>query len=235
MLTKRVFPVVLLLSLLLAACGAGAAPERTLTITGTGTVHVTPDIVSVSLAVQTQDRDVAHALAENNQSAQRLLAAARSAGVADADMGTTFFAVTPQPQYDPTTGNPTGEVIYLVDNTITVTLRDVSRLGELLQVAVDAGANNIQGVSFSVDDPSAAEDQAREQAMTDARTRAEMLATAAGATLGAPISISTSVYQPYVLGGYRVEAAMGIGGGGVPTTPGTTDVQVQVFVTYELR
>lgn len=232
MLTKRVSPVVLLLSLFLAACGAGGAPERTLTITGTGTVHVTPDIVSVSLAVQTQDRDVAHALAENNQSAQRLLAAARSAGVADADMGTTFFAVTPQPQYDPTTGNPTGEVIYLVDNTITVTLRDVSRLGELLQVAVDAGANNIQGVSFSVDDPSAAEDQAREQAMTDARTRAEMLATAAGATLGAPISISTSVY---LLGGYRTEAAMGIGGGGVPTTPGTTDVQVQVFVTYELR
>jgi len=235
MLTKRVFPAVLLLSLLLAACGASAAPERTLSITGTGTVHVTPDIVSVSLAVQTQDGDVAQALAENNRRAGRLLAAVRNAGVADADMGTTFFAVTPQPQYDPMTGNPTGEIIYIVDNTITVTLRDVSRLGELLQVAVDAGANNIQGVSFSVDDPSAAEDQAREQAMTDARTRAEMLATAAGATLGAPISISTSVYQPYVVGGYRAEAAMGIGGGGVPTTTGTMDVQVQVSVTYELR
>jgi len=235
MVTKRVFPVVLLLSLLLAACGTGAAPERTLSITGTGTVHVVPDIVSLSLAVQTQDGDGARALAENNRRAQRLLAAVRNAGVADADMGTTFFAVTPQPQYDPMTGNPTGEVIYIVDNTITVTLRDVSRLGELLQVAVDAGANNIQGVSFSVDDPSAAEDQAREQAMTDARARAEMLATAAGATLGAPISISTSVYLPYVLGGYRVEAAMGIGGGGVPTTAGTMDVQVQVFVAYELR
>lgn len=230
---KRLLPLFLLLSLLASACGAlpwGAA-QRTLTVTGTGSVHVAPDIVIVSLGVQTVGPDIARAVSQNNDAAAAVQAAARELGVAAEDIRTTYFYVSTQQQYDEF-GNVTGEVTYWVDNTITVTLRDTTKLGDLLESAVDAGANSISGVNFSVDDPSEAEEQAREDAVEDARQRADMLAAAAGATLGDLVSIgTTSVGGPIP---YAMEFGIG-GGGGVPVSPGTSEVTVQVTVVYELR
>ncbi|MEW6566573.1 MAG: SIMPL domain-containing protein [Chloroflexota bacterium] len=229
MSSRRIILSLALLSLVLAGCGAAApAQQRSLAVTGTGKVEVAPDIVTVNLGVQTTGEDIAQVVADNNRRAERVKQAVIALGVAEDDVRTISFYVSPQPQYDEN-GNPTGVTIYWVDNTVTVTLRQIDQLGRLLQAAVDAGANSIQGVSFSVDDPSSAEDQARQLAMEDARARAEMLAQAAGAALGDPISISTSVSvpAPYVAG-------IG-GGGGVPVSPGMAEVQVQVYVTYELE
>jgi uncharacterized protein YggE len=234
MIQRRILPVLLLASLVLAGCGAlPGAQERSLTVTGTGSVNVAPDIVTVSLGVQTVGDDIAQVVAENNRWAQRVQDAAREAGVADEDIQTVYFYVSPQPQYDES-GNPTGVVTYWVDNTINVTLRQIGGLGDLLQAAIDAGATSVQGVSFSVDDPSQAEAQARQQAVDDARGRAEMLAAAAGATLGAPISISSAVSLPSPQSVSRADAATAASSG-VPVTPGTTEVQVQVTVMYGLR
>lgn len=234
MIQRRVLPVLLSASLLLAGCGAisGSGP-RSLSVTGSGSVNVAPDIVRVSLGVQTVGDNIAQVVAENNRRAEQVQDAARAAGVADEDIRTVYFYVSPQQQYDEF-GNPNGITTYWVDNTLDVTLRQIDGLGALLQGAINAGANSVQSVSFSVDDPSQAEDQARQEAMDDARGRAEMLATAAGATLGEPISISTNVYLPGPTASYRMDAAAGVGGG-VPVTPGTTEVQVQVSVVYELR
>lgn len=229
MRTKQAIAALLLASLALAGCRAFApAQPRTLTVVGTGKVEVVPDVVTVNLGVQTVGEDIAQVVAENNRRAQRVQQAVTGLGVAQEDVRTVSFYVSPQPQYDDT-GSPTGVTLYWVENTITVTLRQIDRLGQLLQSAVDAGANSIQGVSFSLDDSSAAETEARALAMQDARARAEMLAQAAGAKLGAPISINTSVIGPSPY-------AAGIGGGGgVPVSPGMAEVQVQVFVTYELK
>ncbi len=229
MRTRQAIVAVVLVSLVLAGCGAAApAQPRTLVVTGTGKVEVAPDLVTVNLGVQTVGEDIAQVVAENNRRSQRVQQAVLALGVAQEDVRTISFNVSPQEQYDET-GNPTGVTVYWVDNTVTVTLRQVDRLGELLQAAVDAGANTIQGVSFSVDDPSAAEAEARQLAMQDARARAEMLAQAAGAALGEPVSINTSVFVPSPYAG-------GIGGGGgVPVSPGMAEVQVQVYVTYELK
>jgi uncharacterized protein YggE len=155
---KRLLPLFMLFSLAASACGAvtGGTETRTLTVTGTGTVSVPPDIVVVSLGVQTVGPDIARAVASNNEAAGAVQAAARELGVADEDIRTTYFYVSTQQQYDEF-GNVTGEVTYWVDNTISLTLRDTSKLGDLLEAAVDAGANSISGVTFSVDDPSAAE------------------------------------------------------------------------------
>jgi hypothetical protein len=194
---------------------------------------VAPDVVTVNLGVQTRNADVQRAVAENNRIASAIMDAARQVGVADADMQTAYFSVYPQSEYDQF-GVLTDEVTYFVDNNLSVRLRDVSRLSELLQNAVDAGATNIYGVSFAIADTSAAEAEARAEAMADAQARATQIAGDAGLTLGEPITISTGITlpQPYFYGA----AAYGMGGGGgPPVSTGTNTVTVNVTVSYAVR
>lgn len=238
MMRRSLLPIVLLLSLVLGACSglSGSGVTRTLSVTGTGTVTLAPDIVTVSLGVQTQGEDVARTVADNNRRLERVIAAAVEAGLASEDIRTTYFSVSPQQQYDPQ-GMPTGAVTYWVDNTLTVILRQPETLGSLLQAVLVAGANTIQGVSYGVDDTRQAESEARDEAMEDARERAELLAGAAGAALGDPLSISTVSAGPAYGASYGLG---GIGGGAeaavaVPVSPGSTQVQVQVYVVYELK
>jgi hypothetical protein len=159
--------------------------------------------------------------------------AARQVGVADADMQTAYFTVYPQSEYDQF-GVLTDQITYFVDNNLSVRLRDVAKLSELLQNAVDAGATNIYGVTFDIADTSAAEAVARAEAMADAQARAALIAVNAGLTLGEPITISTGVTypEPYYYGA----PAYGMGGGGgPPVSTGTNTVTVNVTVSYAVR
>jgi uncharacterized protein YggE len=230
----RTASISLLAALVLTGCSAlSPAPDRTLTVTGSGTTKVTPDVVSVTLGIQTRNDDVAQAVAENNVVAGRIMDASRSIGVADADMRTIYFSVSSQPKYDEF-GSPTGEVSFFVDNSLQVTLRDVSKLSDLLQTAIDAGANSIYGVNFSVADTKAAEDEARHKAVADAQARATELAGVAGVTLGAIQTVTTNfsaVPIPY----YGMAADGMGGGGGPPTQPGSLEVSVQVTIIYNVR
>jgi len=234
-MTRRLALLTLILAaLLLAGCSASEATfPPTLATSGTGIVHVTPDMVTVSLGVNTQDSDVSAAVAENNAAAQAITDAAGLVGVSPADIQTTYFSVWSQPMYDEF-GNPTDAVTYTVDHTLTIRLRDTSKLGDLLQASIRAGANTVQGVTFGLQDPTPAQDQARELAMQDGQARAQMLASTAGVSLGKMTSASTSLSAPQPM--YAVYAeGMGGGGGGVPTAPGTQTVQVQVYLVYAIQ
>ncbi len=231
---KAILTILLLASLVLSGCSAlTGAPERTLTVTGNGTATVSPDVASVTLGIQTRHDLVAQAVTQNNAVAVRIMDAARGVGVTDADMRTAYFSVYSQPKYDEF-GSPTGEVSYFVDNSLEVRLRDVTKLSDLLQTAVNAGANSIYGINFSVADTKAAEDQARDEAIGDARGRADELAALAGVSLGKIVSVTTGAYgypaQPYY-------PAYGVGGGGdaPPTQAGSLEVSVQVTVVYEVQ
>jgi uncharacterized protein YggE len=229
----RVLSVLLLSAVLLAGCVGQANTERSITVPGDGQVQVAPDVVTVNLGVQTRNADVQRAVAENNRIASSIMNAARQVGVADADMQTAYFTVYPQSEYDQF-GVLTEQVTYFVDNNLSVRLRDVTRLSELLQNAVDAGATNIYGVTFAIADTSAAEAEARAEAMADAQARATQIAGDAGLTLGEPISISTGVTlpPPYFYGA----AAYGMGGGGgPPVATGMNTVTVNVTVSYAVR
>jgi uncharacterized protein YggE len=229
---NRVLSVLLLSAALLAGC-VGRGSEQSITVPGDGKVQVAPDVVTVNLGVQTRNPNVQQAVAENNRTAAAIMDAARQVGVADSDMQTAYFTVYPQSEYDQF-GVLTDQVTYFVDNNLSVRLRDVSKLSELLQNAVDAGATNIYGVTFAVADTSAAEVEARAEAMRDALARAALIAADAGLTLGEPISISTGVTypQPYFYG----EGAMGMGGGGgPPVSTGTNTIEVNVTVSYAVR
>jgi uncharacterized protein YggE len=230
---RKSLPFFLLAALVFGGCSAlGSAPERTLSVTGTGSVRQPPDLAIVTLAVQTQDTDVGEAVAENNRRMGRVMSALEELGVSGGEIRTTFYNVSAQPKFDEF-GNPTAEVAsYLVDNTIEVRLRKLDQLGSLLQAALTRGANSVQGVSFTVEDPSESMQQARVEAMEDASRQAGLLAEKAGAELGRIRSINEGgpivgpIFQPVYGKG---------GGGGVPVSPGTVEYQVQLSVVYELR
>jgi hypothetical protein len=229
----RNLSILILAAALLTACSTLTPTQHTLTVTGHGEVSLQPDVASITLGVQTRRPDVAGAVSENNRVAAAILEAARRVGVADADMQTSYFSVYSQPEYDEF-GVLTSEVTYWVDNNLTVRLRDVSRLSQLLQAAVDAGATTIYGVEFTVAETGASEDEARQQAIADAHERARQIAASAGLTLGEVLTISTGITAPPPV--FYGAEAIGIGGGGgPPIASGSTKVSADVTITYLVR
>jgi len=216
--------------------GESSTPLRTIAVNGTGKVYLTPDIAYVTIGVHTENKDAALAVAENTKKAEDVKKAVTDMGVEAKDIQTVNFSIYPQQQYD-TTGRPTGEITYMVDNMIMVAVRDLDQIGELLDAVVQAGANSISGISFDVADRSEALSEARKAAVDDAALQAKELATAAGVTLGPVFSISTAgITQPIPmyekgLGGGAAVAAQAA----VPVSPGQMVVQVDVNVVYEIR
>jgi uncharacterized protein YggE len=229
------------LGLLTAACApvatvpaaSPAGDRNTISVTGSGLAYGTPDVASVQIGVQSRNTDPKAAVADNTQRANALIDALKALGIDAQDLQTSNFSVSAQQDYDPATGQSRGTFTYVVDNTLTVTVRDLGKLGDVLSQAVEAGANNIYGVSFSVSDPAKLEAEAREKAMADAKARAEALAQAAGVTLGGPITISEYVSAPPVPGPiFRAEVASAAP---VPVQTGQMQVSLQVSVTYEIQ
>jgi uncharacterized protein YggE len=227
--------LVLLAGLVLTACSSQPAntDQSGLSVTATGSVYLVPDVVDIDLGVQTQSTSVGSAVASNNRQSAAVLAALTDQGVADSDVQTTYFSVTPQQMFD-ITGAPTGQITYWVDNTVHVRLHQPDKLGDVLQAAIGAGANSVQGVTYSVADPTQAQNEARQKAINIAQARAHLLASAAGATLGEPQTISSSVGLPgpRTTGAAPTEAPAS---STVPVSPGSLEVQVQVTITYALK
>jgi uncharacterized protein YggE len=234
----------LLIAVLLSACGTAAlaqtpeaddddAPLRTLSVAGSGKTYLTPDIAYISIGVHTENADAAEAIASNTAQSQKVAQALRSFGIDASDIQTNNFSVYPRQDYDQN-GKPT-DLVFVVDNTVYVTVRDVDQVGDVIDAAVQAGANTISGIQFDVEDKSEAMSQAREAAMADARRQAEELASAAGVTLGPVQTISSynSYPIPYMdrAGGVAMEAAAA----SVPISPGQMTITVDVNVTYEIQ
>lgn len=228
---------VIALALLVGACApaAGNANVRTLSVSGSGDALLAPDIAYIYVGVHTESPTAAEAVEENTSQTQALIQAIRNFGIEEKDIRTTNFSIYPMDCFDPATGLPSGEKVYAVDNTVYVTIRDLTKLGDLLDTAVQAGANNINSVQFDVAEKDEALRQARANAVKDAEAEAQALAQAAGLSLGEIQSISFSEAQPYPI-------FDGKGGGGavaeqaaVPIQPGQLTFTVSVNVTYELR
>ncbi len=215
--------------------GTEQPPMRTMNVNGTGKAYLTPDIAYINIGVQTENKDASEAVASNNTQVTKVTAALKAAGVAEKDIQTTNFSIYPQPKYDDK-GQPTGEITYVVQNTVSVTVRDLTKIGDLLDAAVKAGANNIYGIQFDVLDKSAALTLAREEAVKNAQVAANDLAKASGVTLGAIQTISS--YG----GGSPVYLSEGKGGGmavaeaaSVPVSAGQMVLTVDVNIVYEIR
>jgi len=238
MRTKLLIPTILLIAaVVLSACSAsvqfGQAQPRTISVTGNSEVILAPDIAYVSIGVHTEAKTAKDAVATNNTQSQAVIDAIKGQGVDPKDIQTTNFSVYQQEKFAPT-GESLG-TYFMTDNTVYVTVRDITKIGDILDASVSAGANSIYGITFDVKDKEAAMASGRDEAMVDAQTQAEQLATAAGVTLGDVQNIS--YYSSYPSPIYYDNKAMGMGGGGqsVPISPGQMTLTVSVSVTYYIK
>jgi hypothetical protein len=168
-----------------AGGAADVSNDRWVEVTGEGSIGAAPDFARVTLGVTSTGKNAGEAMAANAKAANALVSLIKAEGVAPADIQTSEVSISPMfSQASP--GQQAAPTItgYSVSNNVAVTLRDIPRLGALLDKAVTAGANSIYGVGFGHNDPSALLDKARPLAVADARRKAEIYASAGGARIG---------------------------------------------------
>lgn len=212
---------------------------RTVTVVGEGVVKIKPDIAQVTIGVEVVKPTVKEASAEANAIMDAVMSALAEAGVEESDIQTSGFSIWVERVYGPDGSFDDEQNRYHVNNSVYATLRDLETVGATLDAAIEAGANNIYGITFSLDDPKSVESDARAKAVENAKTKAEELAALNGVEVGAVVSISEVVGQGGgYFGGNFAAAQMaygGGGGGGTSVTPGELSLSMQLQITYELQ
>ena len=220
-----------------AAQETSTGTSRTITVNGFGEVFGTPDTAYINLGVDRSDADVTAAVDGARQTLTNIVnALINEAGVAENDIQTSNFFVYAEDRFDPQTGRPTGERVYRAQLGISVTVRDIESASNVITIALNAGANSLNGLNFGIADTGALEGEARQQAVADARERAQQLAEAFGVTLGEVVSITEGVQLPGAmpLGNARLaDSAGGLGGSNI--NPGQLGVDVQLAVTFAIQ
>jgi uncharacterized protein YggE len=210
------------------------AGVQIVSVSGHGEVSVAPDTASISMGVDVTKPTLAEAQTQATAQMTAVIATLKAAGIASEDIQTTSFNVNIL--YDTSRhADPNLITGFEITNQLDVTVRDTAKLGRLLDDAVKAGANSISGISFYVDDQTAAASDARRLAVEDARTKAEELATAAGLTLGPVITITEGTQAPVIPMFEAPDVAMAKAGAPVPVESGSTTVAVDVSIAFELR
>ncbi len=213
-----------------SATSTTATPARSIIVNGTGRVSVTPDRLFLNLGVETRAPKVADALRANNRAAQDLIKVLKDKGVADKDIKTSQLSI--YPQFD-TTGRKITS--YQVTNSVTATIRDITTSGDLIDAAatVAGDAIRINGLVFSVADPSVPLASARDLAVKDAKTQAEQLAASAGVKLGKlrTISSGNDTTDPTV---FRQAVAVADVAGAAPISAGSQDVTATVQLIFDI-
>jgi uncharacterized protein YggE len=233
----RLFAAALLASLALPAIAAAAEPQLPrIIVSGEGDMAVAPDMAMLSLSVMREAPTAREALDANNAAVAAVIAAMKSAGIAERDLQTSNLQINPRYDY---TNKPDGTqeaklAAYQVTNTLSVRVRDIAKTGELLDTAVTTGVNQGGNISFTNDDPSAAITEARKRAVADAIAKAKTLAEAAGVGLGRIIEMSETSYTPLPMP-IEAKAFDSAVQARVPVQPGENSYKIQVNVTFELN
>jgi hypothetical protein len=206
--------------------GSGPTPH-TVTVSGAGRVFVAPDMAEVRLGVLVQRSTVAEVRTEAARAAEAVVAALREVGIPGADIQTSMLTLQPVYEYRADGGTPR-IVAYELRNGLTVSVRDLDLIGPAVDKALAAGATTLDGITLEVVDQTAAERQARERAVRDARAKADALVNATGARIDDVVSITESVSSPPWP--WRGEAP--VDDKGTPIMPGVNEVIVNVTIVY---
>jgi len=219
------------LTMPLSAMAEEAQPPM-ITVTGTGTVEAAPDIATLSIGVTSQGDTAAAALSANSAALEAVMARLTAAGIEARDMQTSNLSINPNwTGYD--SASVTGPVIsgYVATNMLTIRVRQLDGLGAVLDAAVADGANTLNGLSFGLADPEPALNEARKEAVADARARAELLATAAGVKLGGILSISETQAYSEPVPMFRADASAAP----VPVAGGELGLSANVTILYKIE
>jgi uncharacterized protein YggE len=219
---------------LLASCNTatGETTPSTLSANGTGSASTEPDVVDIQLGVDTVDADIAVAVDQNTVKMNEIMAVFSDMGVDDKDIQTTNYNLWVEEVYDQN-GQSTGEKRYHVSNTVSVRLRDLNKIGSLIEEATKSGATNVFGINFSVADITELEQAALENAIENAQGKAEWMASNIDSSLGPIVKVIEGGFISPVM----PVAAEGIGGGAaeaVPISQGQFRITAQVQVIYEI-
>ena len=224
----------LALAVVTAALLAGPAlaqtvPPPAVAVTGEATVSVPPDQAQIDGGVTSEAKTAREASEANNAAMGKVLLALKNAGIEEKDYQTSRLSL--QPQHAPNRAGPSPIVGYQASNRVTIRLRDVTKIANVIDVLVGAGANDIGGINFVVSQASKHLDEARVKAISDARRKAEIYARAAGVTLGEPISISEEG-SPAPLFRGKMAAPMAAG---APVAQGEETLSVSVNVSWAIK
>ena len=237
----------LLVCLVLLAVAVGCAPsassvetpksiERSITVVGEGEVSVAPDVAEANVGVEVLAPTVKEATEEAKERMTAIMAALQERGIAEKDIQTSnysiYFERYPEVRAMVEAAPPEVEGSYRVSNMLRIKIRDLDKIGAVLDGVIEAGANSIYGVNFTVDDLSEVRSEARGKAIDDAKAKAQELADLNGVNLGEVLQISEVIGGPFstmalsVIGEY--------GGGAGPISPGELEFSVQIQVSYAI-
>ena len=204
------------------------AADKLLTVSGEATVAVAPDIAVIRIGVTSQGKTAREASETNAKQMTPVLAAIKDAGIVDRDMQTSRLSL--QPQYDPNKSGTARLLGFQVTNQVTIKIRETDKLPVILDRAIAAGANEMSGIEFIVSEQSKLLDQARDDAIADARRKAELYAKAAGVELGRVVAINEEGSSPP-----SRPMVQAMRSGAIPVAPGEQMLRAAVTVSYELQ
>ena len=212
--------------------GLSSNVSKTIQVTGTGTLSAAPDEAILSLAVETQASTATMATTENAAAMASVITALTSAGISNDSIQTTSYTLNPV-YSNPVNQSTAPSIIgYDAVNAIQVTVKDLASVGKVLDLAITAGANQVQGITFTLSNTAMAslQKQALQLALQDANNQAKATATALGLTIVGPISVTPGyVFQPESYNRFSAAAPQTT----TPIQPGTLQVSATVQVTYQ--
>lgn len=216
--------------------------ENTITVSDTGEVYAKPDLALTTFSIITEAKTVAEAMSENTEKMNAIINSVKEQGVEEKDLKTTTFNIYPRYEWQEKATCippcPSGKRVlvgYEVRQSLQVKIRDMEKVGTIIQGATEAGANQVSDLQFTIDNQDELKKQAREQAINKAKTKAEELASQLGVNLVRISNFSESAAVPRFFGLEIAEEAMGRGGEAPQIETGENKIEVTVYITYEIN
>ena len=209
--------------------------ENTIKVSATSDVFAKPDLALSTFSVLSEAKTVGEAMQDNAAKMNAVIAFVKSQGVDDKDIKTTNFSVSPRYEWREKTGERVS-VGYEVSQSLQVKIRDLAKIGDIIQGATEAGANEVGNLQFTIDNEDALKEEARNKAIEEAKTKAKNLAEKLGISLVKIISFSESGDYPMPYYVPTSKEALGIGGGATPDIqPGENKISVTVSLIYQIK
>lgn len=216
--------------------GQDVESRNTISVAGNGEVYAKPDLALISFSVVIEAKTVGEAMSQNTERMNNIISFIKELGVESKDLKTTSFNIYPRYDYDRTSSiYPSGKRIlvgYEVTQQLEVKIRDLGKIGQIIEEATNNGANQVGNLQFTIENEDELKKQAREDAIEEAKAKAKELAGQLGVKLVRIISFSEGGYAPMI---YSESAMLGKGGGTPDIETGENKISVNVNITYEIN